>query len=72
MMVISGQRYLIGTETTPLPDKTVGAEVMQSYFDHWFNVTESVIGVAGVIGSLALQPMPTAITSKAKALGGVS
>lgn len=45
---------------------------MQAYYDHWFDVTKSVLGVPGMIGSLALQPMPKAITSKAKAKGGVS
>lgn len=67
-----GQRYTIATETTPVPNKTVGAEVMQTYYDHWFNVTQSVLAVPGVIGSLALQPMPSAITTKAKEKGGVS
>jgi hypothetical protein len=45
---------------------------MQSYYDHWFNITNTVLEVPNVIGSLALQPMPRAITSKAKAKGGVS
>jgi hypothetical protein len=67
-----GQRYTIATETTPLPSKEVGADVMQSYYDHWFNITNTVLEVPNVIGSLALQPMPRAITSKAKAKGGVS
>ncbi|KAL4897509.1 hypothetical protein BDV59DRAFT_45786 [Aspergillus ambiguus] len=68
--ILKGQRYTIATETTPLPNATVGKEVMQTYYDHWFNVTKTVLDVPGVIGSLALQPMPRTITSKAKALGG--
>jgi hypothetical protein len=68
----SGQRYTIATETTPLPNKTVGAEVMQRYYDHWFNVTNTVLEVPNVLGSIAFQPMPRTITSKAKARGGVS
>ncbi|KAF9895231.1 hypothetical protein FE257_000133 [Aspergillus nanangensis] len=68
--ILQGQRYTIATETTPVPNKTVGAEVMQTYYDHWFNVTKEVIDVPAVIGSIALQPMPGAITSKAKAMGG--
>ncbi|KAJ9313558.1 CAZyme family AA7 [Paecilomyces variotii] len=68
--ILHGQRYTIATETTPLPNKTVGAEVMQSYYDHFFNVSSSILEVTGLIGSLAFQPMPRTITSKAKALGG--
>ncbi|PYH94157.1 FAD dependent oxidoreductase [Aspergillus ellipticus CBS 707.79] len=68
--ILHGQRYTIATETTPLPNKTVGAEVMQTYFDHWYNVTKTVLDVPDMIGSIAFQPMPKAITSKAKARGG--
>ncbi|KAI9369575.1 hypothetical protein BJX61DRAFT_136481 [Aspergillus egyptiacus] len=68
--ILQGQRYTITTETTPLPSSGVGAEVMQSFYDHWFDVTDTVIGVPGILGSLALQPMPRTITSKAKAKGG--
>ena len=66
--LLSGQRYTIGTETAPLP---ATADIMQKFYDHWFDVTQSVISVTGVIGSLAWQPMPKTITSKAKAKGGV-
>lgn len=68
----SGQRYTIATESTPVPNSTVGLDVMQEYFDHWYNVTESVLGVTGVIGSIAFQPVPMAFTKKAKERGGVS
>lgn len=68
--ILKGQRYTIATETTPIPNATVSAEVMQTYYDHWFNITKTVLDVPGVIGSLALQPMPPAITKKAKAMGG--
>ncbi|EAW10965.1 FAD-binding oxidoreductase [Aspergillus clavatus NRRL 1] len=70
LFILHGQRYTIATETTPLPNKTVGAEVMQGYYDHWLDVAKSVLDVTGVIASLAFQPMPRTITSKAKALGG--
>lgn len=66
-----GQRYLIGTETTPLPRKGHGSDVFQTIYDHWMNVTTSVIDTPGVIGSMALQPMPRTITKKAKEQGGV-
>lgn len=68
----SGFRYTIGTETTPLPNKIVGAEVMQTLYDNWYNTTKTVLDITGMLGSIAFQPMPKAITSKAKALGGVS
>ncbi|KAJ9194128.1 putative FAD dependent oxidoreductase [Paecilomyces variotii] len=68
--ILHGQRYLIGTETTPLPNKTVGAEVMQSYHDHFVDVGNGILDVPGLISTMALQPMPRNITSKAKALGG--
>ncbi|KFY23287.1 hypothetical protein V493_05951 [Pseudogymnoascus sp. VKM F-4281 (FW-2241)] len=68
--ILEGQRYVIATETIPLPNKTEGAEVMQSVYDHWASVTKSVILEPGLISSIAFQPMPRSITSKAKALGG--
>ncbi|RAL04288.1 FAD-binding oxidoreductase [Aspergillus ibericus CBS 121593] len=68
--ILPGKRYVIATETMPLPNKTVGAEVMQTYHDYWHNVSKTVLGVPGVIGTLAFQPMPKAITSKAKARDG--
>ncbi|KAI9925784.1 hypothetical protein MW887_005590 [Aspergillus wentii] len=70
IFILHGQRYTIATETTPLPSKKVGPKVMQKYFDHWFNVTDTVLEVPNVIGSIAFQPMPRTITSKAKAMGG--
>ena len=69
--ILKGQRYLIGTETTPLPGKN-DVDILQTYYDHWFNITNSVLDVTGVLGSMALQPMPRAITQKAKDMGGVS
>lgn len=45
--------------------------MFQTYYDHWLNVTSDVIDVPGIIGSLAFQPLPPAITQKAKDLGGV-
>ncbi|OGE50000.1 hypothetical protein PENARI_c019G01780 [Penicillium arizonense] len=68
--ILHGQRYTIATETTPLPNKTVGADVLQEYYDHWFNVTESVLEVTGVLGSIAFQPVPRTFSQKAKDRGG--
>ncbi|KAL5352265.1 hypothetical protein ACLOAV_002212 [Pseudogymnoascus australis] len=68
--ILEGQRYVIATETFPLPNKTEGAEVMRSIYDHWTSVTKSIILEPGLLSSIAFQPMPRSITSKAKALGG--
>ncbi|KAE8149884.1 hypothetical protein BDV25DRAFT_155554 [Aspergillus avenaceus] len=68
--ILKGQRYTIATETTPLPNKTVGAEVMQTYYDHWLNVTKTVFSVPNMLGSIAFQPMPRTIAQKAKDRGG--
>ncbi|OGM41709.1 FAD dependent oxidoreductase [Aspergillus bombycis] len=70
LFILKGQRYTIATETTPVPNKTVGAEVMQTYYDHWFNITNTVLGVPNMIGSIAFQPMPRTIAQKAQARGG--
>ncbi|KAF2789654.1 FAD-binding domain-containing protein [Melanomma pulvis-pyrius CBS 109.77] len=68
--VVKGSIYTIATETTTLPNATVGAEVLGAYYDHWRNTTKSVIGVSGIIGSIAFQPMPKGIARKAQELGG--
>lgn len=67
----SGQRYTIATETTPVPNSTVGTAPLQDYYDHWFDVTNSVLEVTGVLGSIAFQPVPKTFSEKAKARGGV-
>lgn len=69
LTIISGQRYHIATETTPLP---ATPDILQEYWDFWYNVTNDNLEVPGVIASLAYQPMPMNITSKAIARGGVS
>ncbi|KAK2739637.1 hypothetical protein FQN55_009373 [Onygenales sp. PD_40] len=68
--ILVGQRYVIGTETIPLPNKDNGAKVLGSIFDHWNDIVDSVITVPNVIASIAFQPMPRAITGKANKLGG--
>ncbi|KAJ5121031.1 FAD linked oxidase N-terminal [Penicillium bovifimosum] len=68
--ILQGQRYVIATETTPLPNSTVGAVPLQEYYDHWKDVSKSVLGVAGALGSIAFQPMPKTYSEKAKARGG--
>lgn len=70
LTLASGQRYTIATETTPVPNKTVGSSVLQEYYDHWYNVTEDVLSVTGVLGSIAFQPVPKTFSQKAKDRGG--
>lgn len=54
-----------------MPSKEVGSRVLQEYYDHWINVTESVLEVTGVLGSIAFQPVPKTFSQKAKDRGGV-
>ncbi|CAI7655371.1 unnamed protein product [Penicillium viridicatum] len=68
--ILKGQRYTIATETTPLPNKTVGTAPLQDYYDHFHDVAGSVLGVAGVIASIAFQPIPKTFSRKAKDRGG--
>ena len=49
--VVKGSIYTIATETTSLPNATVGAEVLGAYYDHWRSTTMSVLEVSGIIGS---------------------
>jgi hypothetical protein len=45
--------------------------VLQEYYEHWYNVTESVLDVTGVLGSIAFQPVPKTFSQKAVERGGV-
>ena len=63
---------MIATETTPLPNSTVGTAPLQDIYDHFQDVSKSVLGVTGVLGSIAFQPMPRTFAQKAKDRGGVS
>lgn len=49
----------------------MGVAPLQDYYDHFRDVSESVLGVAGVIGSIAFQPVPKTFSQKAKDRGGV-
>jgi hypothetical protein len=55
-----------------LPSSEVGSEVLNTIWETFYNVTSEVVLELGVIGTIAFQPMPRTITSKAKARGGVS
>lgn len=54
----------------PVPDVAVGEEVMGAVYDNWRNTTESVLGVSGLIGSIAFQPIPKLLARKALERGG--
>ncbi|TID25099.1 FAD binding domain-containing protein [Venturia nashicola] len=71
IFVLKNSIYSIGTETTPLPNKTVGAEVMEAYYNAWHKDALSVKDVPGVVASIAFQPMPRSITQISQATGGV-
>lgn len=68
--VVKGSVYTIATETTPLPSVEVGVEVMQSYYDHWVETSDSIRLVPGLISSVAFQPIPKRLTRVAKEKGG--
>ncbi|KAL1613001.1 hypothetical protein SLS60_001232 [Paraconiothyrium brasiliense] len=68
--VIKTEIYTIATEMIPLPSVDVGADFLGAIYDNWRNTTESVIDAAGVIGSIAFQPIPKRLARKAKEAGG--
>ncbi|KAF2643412.1 FAD-binding domain-containing protein [Massarina eburnea CBS 473.64] len=68
--VLKGSIYTITTETVPLPDAANGAEVLRSVYDNWRNTTTDVLGVGGIVGSIAFQPIPKMLARKARAMGG--
>lgn len=68
--VIKTEIYTISTETVPLPSAEVGADFLGALYDNWRNTSKSVLGVAGVIGSMAFQPIPKRLARKAREAGG--
>lgn len=67
--VLHGSVYTIGTETTILPPAD-RPDIMQSYWSSWHETASTGSGVAGLIASLALQPIPKALASTARDKGG--
>lgn len=67
--VVHGSVYTIGTETTILPPAD-RPDIMQSYWNSWHETAATGSGVAGLIASLALQPIPKILASTAKSKGG--
>ncbi|EFQ32572.1 FAD binding domain-containing protein [Colletotrichum graminicola M1.001] len=70
VFVLKGSVYTIATETTPLPPAAAGAKVMRSYYDHWYNTSAARPGVAGVVASIAFQPIPKSLARVARENGG--
>ncbi|KAF2030280.1 FAD-binding domain-containing protein [Setomelanomma holmii] len=68
--VVKGSIYTITTETIPLPSAENGAEVLGAIHANWRNTIQDIFGVAGVIGSIAYQPIPRRLTRKARERGG--
>ncbi|KAK1987689.1 FAD binding domain-containing protein [Colletotrichum cereale] len=70
VFVLKGSVYTIATETTPLPPAAAGARVMRSYYDHWYNTSAARPGIAGVVASVAFQPIPKSMARIAREKGG--
>ncbi|KAI3528808.1 FAD binding domain-containing protein [Colletotrichum filicis] len=70
VFVLKGSVYTIATETTPLPPAAAGAKVMRSYYDHWYNTSAVKSGVAGIIASMAFQPIPKSLARVSRERGG--
>lgn len=68
--VLKGSIYTITTETFPLPSKENGPEVMGAVYKNWRSTTKDILSVAGLIGSVAFQPIPKRMARKAKEMGG--
>ncbi|EJT72187.1 FAD binding domain-containing protein [Gaeumannomyces tritici R3-111a-1] len=68
--VLHGSRYVIATETTPLPPASDNGNMMRAYFDHWRSTSKKRAGELGIISSMAFQPIPKSLTRIARASGG--
>ncbi|TPX32291.1 hypothetical protein SmJEL517_g04582 [Synchytrium microbalum] len=69
--VLHGFRYQIGTETLPLPS-SANIAVLQTAYDTFFNITDTIISTPFLIGTIAFQPIPKMLAQKALASGGDS
>jgi hypothetical protein len=68
-VIAKGEVVMIGTETTPLPNAGHGEEVMEGIHAHWRNVSGTVLGVPGIVASIAYQPFPKRIAEAAREKG---
>jgi hypothetical protein len=67
--VVRNSIYTIGTETAPLPNSTVGTQVMQGFYDSWHSEATKIPWIPGLVASLALQPLPKSIGRISKEKG---
>ncbi|TLS24718.1 hypothetical protein PpBr36_08166 [Pyricularia pennisetigena] len=69
-VVLHGSRYVIATETTPMPSAADGHRVLRSYYDHWFKTSEPRAITPGSVASVAFQPIPKRMARIARDKGG--
>jgi hypothetical protein len=69
-LVITGQVYQILTEMSPLPNTTVGLEVLGSYSKEYTSVVDSYSSILGLTGTMAWQPLPKRLAQHALDNGG--
>jgi hypothetical protein len=55
----------------PLPNSTMGTEVLKGLYDTWHSVARTVKSVPGAIVSIAFQPLPKSINRISKEYGGL-
>jgi hypothetical protein len=68
-VVVKASVVHIATETIPLPSAENGKAVMETLHAHWRNVSATALLVPGVVASIAWQPFPRAIATKARERG---
>jgi hypothetical protein len=68
-VVFMGDVYMIATESTPLPDATVGLDVLKSYHDYFVDIAMANALVPGLTATMTFQPIPKILAQKAKANG---
>jgi hypothetical protein len=61
--------YMIATESTPLPDASVGLEALKSYYDYFVDVAMANALVPGLTATMTFQPVPKILAQKAMANG---
>jgi hypothetical protein len=69
-VVFMGDVYMIGTESTTLPNTTVGLEVLSSYHDYYVDVAMANSLVPGLTATMAIQPIPKRLAQKSQENGG--
>ncbi|KAB8213385.1 FAD dependent oxidoreductase [Aspergillus novoparasiticus] len=69
--IMGASRYASGAEVLPLPNQTIGGQVLEEILDFWNQTTEKARGSCpGTHGSIALHPIPRTMTQAARDKGG--